>query len=158
VTVDGWWCGVLAGAGEPRRVPRRWCAGVGLNLLSAQDLTSLLAEVGRELEHRGSAGQLFIVGGAAMALAYSRRRVTRDIDAVFEPKEVIYAVARKAGDRHGLPDGWLNDSVKGFLPGGDPNATVLFDRPGLMVRIASPEQRGRPGLGDGCRGGRGRRL
>jgi hypothetical protein len=29
-------------------------------------------------------GQVFIVGGAAMALAYSSRRVTKDIDAVFE--------------------------------------------------------------------------
>jgi hypothetical protein len=35
-------------------------------------------------------GQIFIVGGAAMALAYSTRRVAKDINAVFEPKGAIY--------------------------------------------------------------------
>jgi hypothetical protein len=44
----------------------------------------------------------------------------------------------RVGSRHGLPDDWLNDGVKGLLPGPDPGATVLFDRPGLAVRIASP--------------------
>jgi hypothetical protein len=52
--------------------------------------------------------------------------------------EPIYDAARRVGDRHGLPSDWLNDGVKGFLPGADPDATVLFDRPGLAVRIASP--------------------
>ncbi|HEY5044406.1 MAG TPA: hypothetical protein VII53_00955 [Solirubrobacteraceae bacterium] len=37
----------------------------------------------------GVRGQIFIVGVAAMALAYSTRRVTKDIDAVFEPKSAI---------------------------------------------------------------------
>ena len=73
-----------------------------------------------------------------MALAYSARRATRDLDAVFEPKQVIDEVAHRVGARHVLPDDWLNDSVKGFLPGSDPGATVLFDRPGLAVRLASP--------------------
>ena len=47
-----------------------------------------------------------------MALAYSARRATRDLDAVFEPKQVIYEVAHQVGTRHGLPDDWLNDGVK----------------------------------------------
>jgi hypothetical protein len=51
---------------------------------------------------------------------------------------VIYRAAQRVGDRRGLPPDWLNDGVKGFLPGPDPGATVLFDRPGLAVRIASP--------------------
>ena len=32
----------------------------------------------------------------------------------------------------------MNDAVKGFLLGEDPAATVVFDRPGLRVRVASP--------------------
>ena len=42
------------------------------------------------LEAEGVHGDLFLVGGAAMALAYSTRRATRDLDAIFEPKQVIY--------------------------------------------------------------------
>ncbi len=54
-----------------------------------------LQALGDELTRRGVRGQIFIVGGAAMALAYSTRRVTKDIDAVFEPKSAIYAAAAR---------------------------------------------------------------
>lgn len=49
---------------------------------------------------------MFIVGGAAMALAYSNRRITKDIDAVFEPKAMIYESAAKVAEQLGLPDDW----------------------------------------------------
>jgi Nucleotidyltransferase of unknown function (DUF6036) len=108
------------------------------SLLDRDDFLALLGEMATILEGRGVRGDLFVVGGAAMALAYNSRRSTRDLDAVFEPKSAIYEVAREVGTRHGLAGDWLNDAVKGFLPGEDPNATTLFDRPGLTVRIASP--------------------
>lgn len=110
-----------------------------MNLLSREELIGLLEEISAELETQGLRGDLFVVGGAAMALAYNTRRSTRDLDAVFEPKGVIYQAARVVGDRHDLSQDWLNDGVKGFLPGEDPNATTLFDRPGLSVRVASPQ-------------------
>ena len=106
-------------------------------MLSRDDIATLLDELASELEAEGVHGDLFLVGGAAMALAYSTRRATRDLDAIFEPKQVIYRAAQRVGDRRGLSADWLN-GVKGFLPGPDPGATVLFDRPGLAVRIASP--------------------
>lgn len=109
-----------------------------MSLLSREELTGLLEEIATELESRGFRGDLFIVGGAAMALAYNTRRSTRDLDAVFEPKTVVYEAARAVGERHDLSPDWLNDGVKGFLPGEDLNATTLFDRPGLSVRVASP--------------------
>lgn len=56
---------------------------------------------------------MYIVGGAAIALAYDKRRSTRDRDAVFEPKAVIYEAAAAVAERLGLPPGWLNDAVKG---------------------------------------------
>jgi hypothetical protein len=102
------------------------------------EIESLLVELADELEQEGVRGELLLVGGAAMALAYSTRRSTADLDAVFEPKLVIYEVASRMAERRGLDPGWLNDAVKAFLPGPDPNATVFFDRPGLVVRIASP--------------------
>ena len=107
-------------------------------MLSRDDIVMVLGELADDLEAQGIHGDLFLVGGAAMALAYSTRRATRDLDAVFEPKQAVYDAAGRVGDRHGLPHDWLNDGVNGFLPGPDPDATVLFDRPGLAVRVASP--------------------
>jgi hypothetical protein len=97
-----------------------------------------LEALGEELGSAGIRGQIFIVGGAAMALAYSTRRVTRDIDAVFEPKSAIYEAARRVAERLELPEDWLNDGVKGFLPGADPNAIPLPEVDGIEVTTASP--------------------
>jgi uncharacterized nucleotidyltransferase DUF6036 len=83
-------------------------------------------------------GQVFIVGGAAMALAYSTRRTTTDIDAVFEPKAVIYEAAVRVAEQQGLPDDWLNDAVKGFLPGPDEAPRPVSDIQGIEVSTASP--------------------
>lgn len=104
------------------------------------EIEILLLELADELAHDGVRGELLLllVGGAAMALAYSTRRSTEDLDAVFEPKLVVYEAASRIARSRGLDPQWLNDAVKGFLPGPDPNATVFFDRPGLVVRIASP--------------------
>ena len=107
-------------------------------MLDRDDVARLLREVGEELASRDVRGHLFLVGGAAMAVAYGRDRVTRDVDAVFEPKQIVYEAARAVGRRHGLGDDWLNDGVKGFLRGADPDATTFLDEPGLVVQIASP--------------------
>jgi hypothetical protein len=65
--------------------------------------------LGEDLQAEGVQAQLFVVGGAAMALAFNTRRLTRDVDGVFEPKSVIYAAARRVADRHeGLAEDWLN--------------------------------------------------
>lgn len=109
-----------------------------MSLLSRQDLLGLLDEVAAALDARGVRGHVFVVGGAAMALAWDSRRTTRDLDAVFVPADVVRAVAVVVARRHGLPDDWLNDGVKGFLPGDDPDATTLMDTPGLAVTIGSP--------------------
>ena len=106
--------------------------------MDRDEIQTLLVELSDELALTEIRGEMLIVGGAAMALAYSTRRSTSDLDAVFEPKTLIYEAAARIATRHSLDAGWLNDAVKGYLPGADPNATVFFDRPGLVVRIASP--------------------
>lgn len=98
-----------------------------------------LGELGRRLDQAGERAELYIVGGAAMALAFSRDRVTRDIDAVFVPKAKVYEVARQmANEDPALGPDWLNDAVKGFLPGlEDSNAQVILEQPGIRVLVAS---------------------
>lgn len=99
------------------------------------DLLQMLAE---RLAAKGLEGEMYVVGGAAIALAFDERRSTRDVDAVFEPKRAIYDAAAEIADELGLPEGWLNDAVKGFLTGPDEEATPVLELPGLRVATASP--------------------
>ncbi|MDQ2724960.1 MAG: hypothetical protein M3Y36_05630 [Actinomycetota bacterium] len=109
-------------------------------LLGRGDIEDLLSELGRRCAARGLNAEMFLVGGAAMALAYSRDRVTRDLDAVFEPKTAVYEEARSVAIDRGLPEDWLNDAVKGLLPDGpDRGEQAAFVRPGIAVAVASPE-------------------
>jgi hypothetical protein len=105
--------------------------------LGHDQIVALLTDLGHELTANGLRGDLFVVGGAAMAFALNTRRATRDVDAVFEPKAEVYSAARRVAARHELPDDWLNDAVKGLLPGPDPQSRPVLDVPGLRVSVPS---------------------
>jgi hypothetical protein len=107
-------------------------------LLGREQILAVLRDLGKELDRRGVRAEVFLVGGAAMTLSYDTRRTTRDVDAVFEPKSTVYEAARRVADQHALPEDWLNDAVKGFLHGNDPDAVAVLDTPGLRVDVASP--------------------
>ena len=96
-----------------------------------------LTALGEILHARGVTGELYMVGGAAIALAFDRARTTRDIDAVFEPKLIVYEAAAEVAERLDLPVGWLNDAVKGFLVP-DPQASPVLEVAGLRCLAASP--------------------
>ncbi len=110
-----------------------------MSLFDRDRILRLFDELSRELARQGIRAEVFLVGGAAMALAYDSRRATRDVDAVFQPKEEVYAAAATVAARHGLPDDWLNDGVKGFLPGNDPRAWSVYESDALRVDVASPQ-------------------
>jgi Nucleotidyltransferase of unknown function (DUF6036) len=101
-------------------------------------IVQALQALGKELTQRDLRGQIFIVGGAAMALAYSTRRITKDIDAVFEPKSAIYEAAATVAENLGLPEDWLNDAAKGYMPGNDHDPRPIADIHGIEVTTASP--------------------
>lgn len=103
------------------------------------EIVAALTALAAELDRRGVSAEMYVVGGAAIALAFDERRATRDIDAVFEPKSVVYEAAAVVGEQLGLGPGWLNDAVKGFLEGEDFEAAPVLDLPGLRCLAASPE-------------------
>jgi hypothetical protein len=107
--------------------------------MDRDEIIAALTALAAELEHRGVSAEMYVVGGAAIALAFDERRATRDIDAVFEPKNVVYEAAAVVAEQLRLPAGWLNDAVKGFLEGDDPAAAPVLDLPGLRCLAASPE-------------------
>lgn len=106
--------------------------------MDREEIVAALTELAAELRRGGTSADMYVVGGAAIALAYDERRATRDIDAVFEPKSAVYEAAAIVAEQRGLPAGWLNDAVKGFLAGDDPAATPVLDLPGLRCLAASP--------------------
>jgi hypothetical protein len=106
--------------------------------LGREDIRALLDDLSQELSARGARAELFLVGGAALAVAYDSTRATRDLDAVFIPSDVVRQAAVTVAEREGLADDWLNDAVKGFLPGPDPDAQRFYSSDSLIVDVASP--------------------
>jgi hypothetical protein len=58
-------------------------------LMGRAELERAFRALGDRLMRRGVVADLFVVGGAAMALAYDANRVTRDVDATFVPHGVV---------------------------------------------------------------------
>jgi hypothetical protein len=105
--------------------------------LGRDDIRALLDDLSHELAARGARADLFLVGGAAIAVAYDEARATRDLDAVFLPTDVVRDAAAAVAERRGLAVDWLNDAVKGFLPGPDPDARLFYESDSLSVDVAS---------------------
>jgi Nucleotidyltransferase of unknown function (DUF6036) len=80
--------------------------------LGREDIRALLDDLSAELAARGARAELFLVGGAALAVAYDATRATRNLDAVFIPSDVVRQAAAAVADREGLAEDWLNDAVK----------------------------------------------
>jgi predicted nucleotidyltransferase len=109
-------------------------------LLDRKAIEEAFRRLGDRLARRGVVADIYVFGGAAMALAYDARRATRDIDAVFQPHGVVLDEARAVAEELGLPSWWLNEQASVYVaPGGDPTAPRVFDHPGLRVAAASPE-------------------
>ena len=109
-------------------------------LFGRAELERAFTALGERLVRRGVVADIFIVGGAAMALAYDAARVTRDVDAMFKPHGIVHEEAIRVADDLGLPRWWLNEQASSYAArGGDQNAPHVFDHPGLRVSAASPE-------------------
>ena len=85
------------------------------NILSKDDILKLLGEINSKLANDNRDGQIYLAGGASLALAFGARDLTYDIDAIYEPKEYMRGLFKEIADEHGLHDDWLNDGVKGFV-------------------------------------------
>lgn len=109
-------------------------------LLDRGSIEFAFRHLGERLARRGIVADIYVFGGAAMALAYDSRRATRDIDAIFKPHGVVLEEAKVVASELGLPQWWLNEQASVYVaPGGDATAPRVFDHPGLRVSAASPE-------------------
>lgn len=97
----------------------------------------LLATLDRRLRVLGVAASVYVVGGAAVAVTVSDRRVTRDIDVAALDAQVR-AQAQIMAHTEGLPVTWLNAAAAPWVP----SATIPAPDsglPGLTVSYAPPE-------------------
>ena len=109
-------------------------------LLGRPELARAFTNLGERLARRGVVADIFIVGGAAMALAYDAARVTRDVDARFLPHGIVLEEARHVANDLGLPPWWLNEQASIYISGKDDiRKRRVFDHPGLRVMAASPQ-------------------
>jgi hypothetical protein len=107
-------------------------------LLDREGLLRVFKALDQELGRDKTRADVFVVGGAAMAVAFDTRRSTRDVDAIFAPTAEVRAAARRVAERLHLDADWLNDAAKAFVPGDDPNKTNVFEGKYLQVAAASP--------------------
>jgi methylmalonyl-CoA mutase cobalamin-binding subunit len=88
-------------------------------LLDRAAIQDAFRRLGDRLARRGVVADIYVIGGAAMALAYDARRATRDIDAVFQPHGIVVDEAQAVADELGLPRWWLNEQASAYVaPGG----------------------------------------
>ena len=107
-------------------------------MLTKEAIMRSLARLGEELDRIGLRGEILLTGGAAMCLVHSARDMTKDIDALYEPKEEVNRLAKQIAEEEGLPENWLNDSVKGFLTPGAPIEPFLA-LTGLTISVVAPD-------------------
>lgn len=102
-------------------------------------LLELFDELSDELRFTRTHARIYIVGGAAMSLAYSQERRTDDVDARIDAGHYrLTEAVRKVGRRHGLTDSWLNDQVTTAIPRkADVRAKTLYQSQYLTVTGAS---------------------
>lgn len=96
-------------------------------MLDRSGIQRALEALDDELGRSGVRAELFVVGGAVMALAYDARRATVDVDATFVPAAEVRQAARRVANELGLEPDWLNDGAKAFMPGSDPNQIAVFE-------------------------------
>jgi hypothetical protein len=106
--------------------------------MNKSELIKYLKILGEKLEQRNMRGDIILTGGAVMCLVHSARDMTKDIDALYEPKSKINDLVEEIAAKYDLPKGWLNDSVKDFV-NNKVEANEFTQFGGLKVSTVTPD-------------------
>lgn len=83
--------------------------------LTREGILGALHILSDKLGEKGVTGEVCLFGGTVMVLAFTARLTTKDVDALFQPTQLIRELAQQIGAEQHLPANWLNDGVKGFI-------------------------------------------
>jgi len=97
-------------------------------VLSRETILAAMTQLCDELGSRGVMGELNVVGGTAMVLAFNARESTKDVDGIFEPSSEVRAAAAVVAESLSLAANWLDF---------DPIAAI--DLPNLRVQAPTAE-------------------
>lgn len=107
------------------------------HLITRELIIRALGALNDELAKQGVKGQIYLVGGAVMCLVHFARPATKDVDGWFTEPQILRAAAKRIAEELNLPQDWLNDAAKGFLP-----QNAEFEEwnqwPNLEVLVANP--------------------
>ena len=84
---------------------------VGSQTITKDNLNEYLKDLAKEFRKRSGGktpAEIILTGGAAVLAGYGFRDMTNDVDAIINASSVIKEAANFVGDKHGLPNGWLN--------------------------------------------------
>lgn len=109
--------------------------------LNKEELIELLDALSERLERKNARASVYIVGGAAMALAFDRSRTTHDIDGRIDAGHgALIEAVHEIAHRRGLPTSWLNDQATPKMPlARDERARTVYASEYLTVTGASGE-------------------
>ena len=103
-----------------------------MEYLHKDDILRFLKEINSRLMDMCKTGEIFIVGGAAISLAFGGRDATEDIDAIYKPRSEIRKIIQIMADEHGLRSDWLNNDAEHFVTE-SMTFTLLFEYSNLKV-------------------------
>lgn len=106
--------------------------------LGKKEIEKYLGILNDKLEKEHIIGEVVLFGGAVMCFVFDSREQTKDIDAVYYPKEVINRIVQQMATEYGLRENWFNDAVKGFLSSA-PDLQKVKDYGSLIVYSPSAE-------------------
>jgi len=106
--------------------------------MTKNELIEALKLLGKKLESKNLQGEIILTGGASMCLVHDARDMTKDVDALYEPKSVINDLVQEVSNELSLPFDWLNDSVKGFV-NENLESDFLVNYDALKISTVTPE-------------------
>jgi len=68
--------------------------------MTREEILENLRQLGEELDALGMTGEILLTGGAAMCLVHDARDMTKDVDALYEPKPIINKLTVKIAARN----------------------------------------------------------
>ncbi len=107
--------------------------------MKKSDIIKAFKKLNEELSKRNVKGEVGVFGGAAMVLGFNARISTKDVDAIFVPASKVREAAKKVADDMDLPEDWMNDAVKLYVPVRPKEKKVIFSADHLTVWIPEPE-------------------